>query len=221
MTDQQTPSLANTSQEAAAQATARATAGQAHRQATRPWFKKKRIALPSAVILTFLILMLTTGGNDPGIFDFTTSAVESQVEIAANVPPPNATIGKSVRDGKFAFVVTSIQKSSRTITDRLGATETAQGVFVIIRIDVTNIGDQARTLNATDQYVVNDKGQRFATSSAISSVNGAETILVEKINPGRTVTNAPLLFDVPAGTTIASIELHDALSSTGAKVRLT
>jgi hypothetical protein len=34
------------------------------------------------------------------------------------------------------------------------------------------------------------------------------------------VNYVPLLFDVPAGTVVASIELHDSLSSTGVKVKL-
>jgi len=116
--------------------------------------------------------------------------------------------------------VTSVHRPSKTLTDRLGATDTAEGVYVIVRVDVTNIGYEARTLSATDQFLVDDSGQRFGTSSATSSLAGAETIFLEKINPGHTVRDAPLLFDVPAGTTIASIELHNSLSSTGVKVRL-
>jgi Domain of unknown function (DUF4352) len=161
------------------------------------------------------------GGHDPRIFDFTTSAVESKAEGATKVTPADATIGESVRDGRFAFTVTAVQRPSKTLTDRLGATETAEGAYVIVRVSVTNIGYEARTLTVTDQFLVDNKGQRFGTSSAISSLAGAETIFLEKINPGHTVHDAPLLFDVPAGTTIGSIELHDSLSSTGVKVGLT
>lgn len=53
-----------------------------------------------------------------------------------------------------------------------------------------------------------------------SSLAGAETIFHDTINPGRTVNNAPVLFDVEAGTVIASIELHDSMTSTGVRVRL-
>ena len=40
------------------------------------------------------------------------------------------------------------------------------------------------------------------------------------INPGSTVIGAALLFDVPLGTRIASIELHASMSSTGVQVTL-
>jgi hypothetical protein len=206
---------------AAALAAALAAANRAYHKARRPWFKKKRFSLPLAVMLVFLIIMISTGGNDPGIFDFTTSKLESQVESATNVTPAYATIGQSVRDGKFAFTVTSVQPPNKMVTDRLGVSETAQGEFVMVWVNVTNIGYAPRTLTVTDQFLISDKGQRFATSAATSSLKGSDQIFVEKINPGQTVYDAPLLFDVPAGTTMASIELHDSGSSSGAKVKLT
>jgi len=184
-----------------------------------PWFKKKRVALPSAVFLVFLILMVTTGGNDPGILDRTATPSGSNDESGIVLPVTGA-IGESVRDGKFAFMVTSVEKPSKSFMDGLGATETAQGMFLIVRVNVTNIGYEARTLTATDQFVVNDRGQRFATSSAISALSGAEKIFREKINPGHTVKDAPLLFDIPLGANINSLEVHDSLASTGVKVKL-
>jgi hypothetical protein len=191
----------------------------AYNKATRPWFKKKRFALPSAASLLFLIIMIITGGNDPRIFDFTTGALEPHVEGATNAPA-SATIGQSVRDGKFAFIVTSLRPPNRSLTNRLGTRETAQGEFVIVRVDVTNIGYEARTLTATDQFLISDKGQRFATSAATSSLAGSEEIFLEKINPGHTVNDASLLFDVPAGTMVTGVELHDSASSPGVKVKL-
>ena len=218
---QTTPSPGTTSREdAVAQATEQASAEKAHRKATRPWFTRRRIALPSAVTLLLVIIMVSAGGNDPRIFDFTSSAVESRADSATKVTPVTATIGESIRDGRFVFTVTSVHRPSKTLTDRLGATETAEGAYVIVRVNVANIGGEARTLTATEQFLLDDNGQRFGTSSANSSLAGAETIFLGKINPGHTVKDAPLLFDVPAGTTIASIELHGSLSSTGVKVRL-
>jgi hypothetical protein len=186
--------------------------------ATPRWFKRKRYAFPSAVLAAFAVIMIGTGGNDPGIFDRTRSAAELKADLANSVP--TGTIGQSVRDGKFAFVVTSPEKPRKTITSRLGTTEAAQGVFLIVRVNVTNIGYDPRTLSATNQFLISDRGQRFATSAAISSLPGAETIFLEKVNPGHTVSDAPVLFDVPAGTRIASIELHDSVSSTGVKLKM-
>jgi hypothetical protein len=190
-----------------------------NRRKTPSWFEKKRFVALSAVLLVFVIIMIGTGRNDPRIFDFTTSALESKAESAVNTQPA-ALIGQSVRDGQFSFIVTSMQPPSKSLTDRLGATQTAQGEFVVVRLNVTNIGYEVRSVTATNQFLIDAQGQRFATSAAASSLQGAEKILLEKINPGNTVYDVPLLFDVAAGTTIADIELHDSSSSAGVKVRL-
>jgi Domain of unknown function (DUF4352) len=212
------PDLTQTMAPDAAQPTPLFAAEEGDTEATPPWFKRKRYAFPSAVLVAFVVIMIGTGGNDPGIFDRTRSAAELKADLANSVP--TGTIGQSVRDGKFAFVVTSSEVPRKTITGRLGTIETAQGFFVIVRVNVTNIGYDARTLTPTNQFLISDRGQRFATSAAISSLPGAETIFLNKVNPGHTVTDAPLLFDVPAGTTITGVELHDSVSSTGVKLKL-
>lgn len=234
MTDQQAtppPDIAVPADEAAraaalamakarAQARVRSRAEEtAHRKATRSWFRKKRIAIPSALVLLVLMVMVSTGGKDPRNFTLTASGLKSKIETVT-VTAATATVGQSVRDGTFAFRVSSMPRLSETITNRLGATQTADGVFVMVRVDITNVGYDPRTLTATDQFLLSDNGKRFATSPAISSVQGARAIFTEEINPGETVNGVPLLFDVPLGTTIASIELHDSLPSTGVKVRL-
>jgi len=213
-----TQTRASTRAKSAAEVRARVTADAAYARATRPRHRRKRFALPSAVVLVFLVLMVITGGNDAGLFDRTRSAMDLGADIADNIP--TGSLGQSVRDGRFAFTVTSSARFSKTITSRNGTTEKAQGVFVIVRADVTNIGYEPAILTATDQFLISDKGQRFATSPAISALAGAETIFLEDINPGHTVNGAPMLFDVPAGVMITSIELHDSVSSTGVKVKL-
>jgi biotin carboxyl carrier protein len=197
-----------------------ATAGQrAEPGRRRPWFKKKRVALPSAVLLVFLLIMLSTGGNDPRVFDFTSTPLQSRTEGPVS-PPATATVGQSVRDGQLSFIVTAMQQPTKVFADRLGTLQTAQGEFILVRLSVTNIGYEPRTVTATDQFLISNQGQRFATSAAISSVQGSEKVLLQKINPGNTVYDVPLLFDVAAGSTIASIELHDTISSAGVKVKL-
>ncbi|MDQ1538116.1 MAG: hypothetical protein QOE58_2509 [Actinomycetota bacterium] len=214
MTDQQTSDHSTT-----AQASDQASAPAAHPFAARPWFKYVRVIVPSAVILLVAITVVSTGGGTRP-FDFTTILGSSKVASPASTAPATGTLGQSVRDGRFSFVVTSIQRPGKTLVSRSGTKQTAEGAFVVVRVNVTNIGYEPGALTATDQFLVSSKGQRFATSSAISSLTGSELVFKEKLNPGSTVSGAPLLFDVPAGTSIASIEFHDSLSSTGVKVKL-
>jgi hypothetical protein len=129
-------------------------------------------------------------------------------------------MGQSVRDGKFAFMVTAMPTPVKSFTDRFGVKQSAQGIFVTVRINVSNIGYDARSLHPTDLFLIDNEGKRFATSSAILTVSGAETIFLNTINPGQSVKNAPVLFDVAPGTVLASIELHDSATSKGVQVRL-
>lgn len=192
----------------------------AHRRASRPWFKKMRYILPLAFVLSFVTVKASQGVGDLGTSDLVSSLYQPSAESAAKALAETADLGQNVRDGSFAFVVTSVQRPGRIIWGQSGTTESAQGEFVIVRVNVTNLGGEAKTLTATGQFLVNDKGQRFAPSSAVMLVDGAAKIFLENINPGSTVMDAPLLFDVTPGTTITSIELHDSALSKGVKVGL-
>ena len=204
----------------ATRAAVRAAAEEAQALPARSWFRKKRFVLPSAVVLLFAMLVVTTGGSESAIVKAVTSTTQPTKANPANATAAVATIGQSVRDGKFSFVVASVEPVSKSFTDRFGVTQKAQGVFVTVRMSVTNIGYEARTLTATDLFLVDNEGKRFATSPAILTLGGAEDVFLHKINPGQTVNNAPVLFDLVPGTVVASIELHDSMSSTGVKVKL-
>lgn len=182
--------------------------------------RRMRYILPLTVILLFAVGKATTGGGDTGNPGPVTTDSPSLVEAAGLEKSEPARIGQSIRDGSFAFVVTSMQRPGRTLKTELGTTETAQGEFVVIRLTVTNASGEARPLPATSQFLVNSRGQRFAPSAVMTSMAGADTIFLKPINPGITVSGIPLLFDVDAGTTVTGIELHDSMSSTGVQVTL-
>lgn len=61
-------------------------------------------------------------------------------------------IGEEVRDGKFAFVVTSVDRS-RIAGDPTNEfmQELAQGEWLNVHVAVRNIGDEAPTFFATNQ----------------------------------------------------------------------
>jgi hypothetical protein len=193
---------------AAVQPGTQATTAQAGAKATRPWFKKKRLLLPLA--LTAMIA--------------TTLAVSSRIDVKTPASPPKAqaevaVIGTMVRDGTFAFVVTGVERPGKTLAGKVGSTLTARGEFVIVRVDVTNISDAVQRLGCSCQYLFNDKGQQIAPSPAILSTKDALKY-VQWINPGDTVKNASVLFDVTPGTKVVNVELHDSPSSQGVRVKL-
>jgi hypothetical protein len=116
--------------------------------------------------------------------------------------------------------VTAVEPAVETVGESILAEE-AQGQFVIVRLTVTNVGDEARTLDSSSQYLYDAEGRKYETSSAIFTLPDFDKAFLENINPGNTVTDAPLLYDVPDGFVPASIELHDSLFSGGVTVALT
>jgi hypothetical protein len=86
---------------------------------------------------------------------------------------------------------------------------------------VTNVGDEARTLDSSSQYLYDAEGRKYETSSAIFTLPDFDKAFLENVNPGNTVTDAPLLYDVPDGFVPASIELHESLFFGGVTVALT
>lgn len=129
-------------------------------------------------------------------------------------PQQAAGIGTPVRDGKFEFVVTSVDRS-KTAGNPSNEFEqsTAQGEYVNVHLSVKNIGNEAQSFFANNQKLIVG-GKKFDAAS-IMGVNGDGGSL----NPGLGVDTV-VSFDVPVGTAPDSIELHDSAFSGGATVNL-
>ena len=135
----------------------------------------------------------------------------SQHRSSENSAPSAAMpgIGQEVRDGKFAFTVTNVSRAPT-----VGATQ-ARGEFVIVAMNVKNTGDQPQDYFSSNQKLFDTAGRQFAADSMAISKDS----MVVNLNPGFDL-NVKVPFDVPVGTTLATIEVHDSAFSDGAKVRL-
>jgi hypothetical protein len=117
-----------------------------------------------------------------------TQAGPASAGAPASVAPG---IGGKVRDGKFEFVVTKITHAKSVGDTSLGLGDTAQGEYTILHVRVTNIGNQAQTLDDSAQFVYDAVGRKFDASSAadidLAGANGQGNTWFEDINPGNTV----------------------------------
>jgi len=145
-------------------------------------------------------------------------AAPSQAPTPAE-PAAASGIGTWVRDGKFGFTLTSIEPPVRTIGADF-AQQTAQGEYVIFRVTVANIGDKPQTLFADAQAAYAGDTKYGTSSDALFTVEGASDAVLTKINPGNSLANVPLVFDLPPGTVLTKLELHDSLFSGGASIKL-
>jgi hypothetical protein len=196
-----------------------ANAEKAHRKATRPWFKKKRFILSLAVIFLVVIIWGANRRADMGTSHTAKSGSQVSVTNAPQVKAATPGIGTKVRDGEFEFVVTGVEHPGKTLAGKVGETLTAHGEFVIVLVNVTNMGKKEQSPDCSSQILMSDKGQMFEPSSAILRTKEALKF-VQLIKPGNTVNGFLMLFDVAPGTNVVDIELHDSPVSHGVDVKL-
>ncbi|MBB4935136.1 hypothetical protein F4561_006030 [Lipingzhangella halophila] len=134
------------------------------------------------------------GGNDEG---------QDDSEEAAG-------IGDTVESGAFAFTVTDLETGVESVGDNQYLTETPDGQYVIAHITVENVGDQAGTFDSTSQKLVDADGKEYSTDSSAQVAVDTDS-WINEINPGNSV-DGQLIFDVPAETELATLELSDFLT---------
>lgn len=126
----------------------------------------------------------------------------------ADVPAP---AGSSVRDGKFEFQVLGVERGVTQIDDAFSP-EIAKGEFFIVKLRVTNVGNEARNFSATSQKLLIN-GNEYEATSIMD--NG----WMEDINPGLGI-ETQAVFDIPPGAMPSAIECHDSMFSGGALLAL-
>ncbi|WP_282783043.1 MULTISPECIES: DUF4352 domain-containing protein [unclassified Nocardia] len=134
-------------------------------------------------------------------------------------PPENdvAPAGSAVRDGQFEFVITNVEQGTTRVGGRFWGEE-AKGEFVLVSVDISNVGKRAQTYFGSDQVLIDDQNREFEASfSANSALNDYGSH--EDLNPGHKVS-VVIAFDVPVGVVPVAIEFHDSMFSGGARVAL-
>jgi hypothetical protein len=210
-------------------------------RANRPWFKKKRFLIPGGIVaLIILGSALSAAGGEGGDTEVASvstpsmsSAPEESTEEEASEPEPTTPeeegeetseeeslpkMGTKVRDGKFEFTVTSLKCGINEVGDEYLNTQ-AQGEFCQVSLTISNIGDEPQTMFADNQDAYDAKGRKFSPDSEASIYDDSSQVLWEEINPGNTV-EGKVFYDVPEGTKLVKVELHDSAFSGGVEVEL-
>ena len=186
-------------------------------KAKRPFYKRKLVWLLGIVVLIIVIIAVNSSKSSttaPAATDSGSSAPAAAPEAAAAEPG----VGTSVRDGKFEFVVTSVEPGTPSIGEAPLTTK-AQGQFVLVNVSVTNIGTEPQAFSGSDTKAFDSQGREFTASTSAAIYLPSSNSLYTPINPGNKV-DGKVVFDVPVGTALTSIELHDSAFSGGVTVKL-
>lgn len=195
-------------------------AAQSFPQYAPPRAKKRK--WPAIVIGVVAFLAVMSAFSDKGDTKQDTKPSAALAAPApAEVDAPDARLNTPVRDGKFEFVVKTVQPGLDEVGDNPYLREKAQGQFVIVTLSVQNIGDRAQGFSPSNQKLIDTQGRSFESDSSAQIALGDSDIPVwDDINPGNAV-DVSLVYDMPAGAAPARIELHDSMFSGGVTVALT
>jgi len=192
--------------------------------AKKPFYKKAWFIVLAVLAVIGIATSQNGGGtNDTAASGGATSgaADAADTDAAADAPAPEAStfgIGQPAADGKFSFVVSSVDCSQTRIGNEYFGTD-AQGQFCMVNVAVSNIGDKAQTFFGDNATLFNAQGQEFSADTEAAVYLEDSASIYEEINPGNTL-NSKVVFDVPAGTVPTSVELHDSAFSGGVTVSL-
>lgn len=213
-------------------AKAEAAAAKARAKATRPWYLKKRYAIPLAIIL---VGGLASMGGDDETPPETDPAAAEPSETEAPIgneptvepepesepdpepepePEPEAAVGDPAADGQFTFTVNGLECGATEVGED-PFVEEAQGQWCVLNITVENTGDEARGLSASSQYLYDTQDREFSAEVLF----GVDTPIYEQINPGNSVTG-DVYFDVSPDFEASHVILHDSAFSGGVTVAL-
>ncbi len=131
--------------------------------------------------------------------------------------PSHAGLNQAARDGKLQFTVNGVTCGKGTEGDG-SLVATAQGQYCEVSLTVRNVGNDARVFSGAFQEAKDSSGNTYRDDTeAEAYANGIDQTFFNQINPGNEVKGV-LIFDVPKGGKIVSLELHDSPLSAGVVV---
>ncbi|MCT9934548.1 DUF4352 domain-containing protein [Planotetraspora sp. A-T 1434] len=191
----------------------------------------KAVLIGAAVLMGLIVLGTIIGNGHSGGTETTVASAPDEKSTdkkaadddatdteSADEPKP-ARIGDVVKDGKFAFKVTRVEKGLSQVGEGFMVSK-AQGQYVMVHLTVKNIGDEAQMFTDSAQKLIDGKGRQFDADSGAAALGLKDSnAFLNNINPGNAV-NGILLFDLPKNVTLKAVELHDSMFSDGVTVSL-
>ena len=161
---------------------AEAAAAKAYNKANRPWFKKKRILIPAAIVIIAAIAIGAGGGG--GASD---SDGNSNSDAASQDNP--AALGTSAQNKSAKYTVNSVE--NRTELNQFGTPPA--GTFVVVTVTVENVKDETIQVSNSD-FTLQVNGTEIDASSEGYLLDDAFSFTDLSPSLSRTGT---IVFDVP------------------------
>jgi len=172
------------------------------------------------VILIFIFIAIGASSNKNSTTNSPSNNAANQQAITPTQPNQNTKtygIGDSLVAGDFTWKITDVSTTTE-IGQNIGDTfigEKANGVFVILSVEVKNTGKSAKYLSDSYIKLIDDQNREFSasTAAAIYMQPQGSALMFEQLNPGIT-KNGKVVFDVPQGLKVANVKITSSLFTT-------
>lgn len=127
-------------------------------------------------------------------------------------------IGTPVRDGKFEFTVTRVERNVPSVGDQY-LNQKAQGAYTLVYVSVKNVSTETQAMSADSQKAYDTHGVGYSADSTASLYMEGNDMFFKDVNPGNTLKGV-LVFDAAKGTKLTKVRLHDSMFSNGVEASL-
>ena len=192
----------------------------------KSWYKRWwAIVLYVFVGLVFLGSLVpddnSTANESPGTVTEPTTNAESTTEknVATTKEPVKKTefkVGDEFTVSDFKWKITGFEKKSEIgeyIMDTFMG-EKADGEFLIVSVEVENVGKSAEYLMDSFVKLIDDQDREFSpsTMASIYLKPQGSALMFETINPG-IVKKGKIVYDVPVGLNVVNVRISSSLAS--------
>ena len=146
---------------------------------------------------------------------FVSSASESPM-LRSYATEEVAGKGTVVQDGKLAFAVLDVRRGVAEIGDTYFGTSPSTGAYSLVTLSVRNVSEEAVTFDGSYVVGIDRDGNSIPSDrEAQYYANEDNSGMLSTLQPGQEMTTS-VAFDVPAGSRLTGVQVHDSVFSRGA-----
>lgn len=185
----------------------------------------KRVVIAAVVAVAVIATMgegSSSGGGDASSDQATSQNGTNTTEEQPTDADAGSTygIGDPAPDGKFEFTVSAVKCGVKKVGSEFLEAK-AQGQFCLVTMSVKNIGDESQLFDAGSQKGLTNTGATVdADGSASLYANEDGGSFLEEINPGNSIKDVVVVYDIAPDQTLDAVQLFDSLFSGGVTVSL-
>jgi len=145
---------------------------------------------------------------------------DDPVTAAASAGAEAVRLNRAGTDGAFTVAVTGLRCGVATVGPA-ELPQRAKGEFCLVDVAVKNAGKGSRLLDGSEQRAVDANERAYAVDDrAAAFLNDSLPSLLDEI-PANSTVRGVLPFDVPAGTRLSALLVHESSDTHGARISLT